>query len=96
MRGKHKTAVLLLLFSLSTISIGTSCSSHTAREDIPAEETVQTADDGDQEEVVDSNDGASDDEYGAESGSQKTTGFLMAIGYLAVTVGSALLPLLMM
>jgi hypothetical protein len=93
--GKHKVALLLLLFSLSTISIGTSCSSQMAREDDPAEETVQTADDFDEEEVVESDDGAFDEE-GSESGSQKTAGFLMAIGYLAVTVGSALLPLLMM
>jgi hypothetical protein len=94
-RGKLKAALLLLLFSLSIVSIGTSCSSTVAREDDPTE-TVQTAHDPDEEEVVESNDSQIDDEEGAESGSQKTAGFLMAIGYLAMTVGSALLPLLMM
>jgi hypothetical protein len=95
-RGKHKAALLLFLFLLATLSIATSCSSQVAREDDPDEETVQVAHDADEEEVVESDDGFSDYEEGGESGSQKTAGFLMAIGYLAMTVGSALLPLLMM
>jgi hypothetical protein len=94
-RGKLKAALLLLLFSLSIVAVGTSCSSTVAREDDPVE-TAQTAHDADEEEVVESNDGPIDDEEGGESGSQKAAGFLMAIGYLAMTVGSALLPLLMM
>jgi hypothetical protein len=92
-RGKLKAALLLLLFSLSIASIGTSCSSTVAREDDPAE-TVETAPDPDEEEVVEGND--SDYEEGGESGSQKTAGFLMAIGYLAMTIGTAILPLFMM
>jgi hypothetical protein len=95
-RGKLKAALLLLLFSLSIASIGTSCSSTVAREDDPDEETVQTVHDADEEEVVEGNDSPTDYEEGGESGSQKTAGFLMAIGYLAMTVGSALLPVLMM
>jgi hypothetical protein len=95
-RGKLKATLLLLLFSVSIVSIGTNCSSTVAREDDPAEETVQTAHDADEEEVLEGNDRPIDDEEGGESGSQKTAGFLMAIGYLAMTVGSALMPLLMM
>ncbi len=74
--------------------IGTGCSPRVARED-PAEESVQTADEADQEEVVESDSNLSDEDV-EEPGSQKTAGFLMAVGYLAMTIGSALLPLLMM
>ena len=100
MRREHKALRILLLFSLLVLSIGAACSSNVARDDDPGEETAQTAQQADEEEVVEADDSASapaesSDEEG-EGASQKTTGILMSIGYLAMTIGMTILPLLMM
>ena len=97
-RGKHKGFCILFLFALLVLSIGTSCSSHVAREDDSGEEVVQTADNADEEEVVETGESASSDssDEDAESNTQKTTGILMSVGYLAMTIGMTILPLLMM
>jgi hypothetical protein len=105
-RGKHKGFCILLLFALLIFSIGTSCTSRMTREDdsveeIPLaadEETAQTAVKADEEEEVvdtDASASASSDEE-SESNTQKTTGILMSVGYLAMTIGMTILPLLMM
>ncbi len=94
-RRQHKTFCTLLLFSLLMVFTGAGCSSHVTRADDPAEESVQTANAANDEEVVESGDNSTLEEDG-ESSSQKTTGFLMAIGYLATTIGMTILPLLMM
>ena len=98
MRGKHKGFRILLLFGLLIFSIGTSCTSHVTRDDDPVEESAQTADKGDEEEVVETDESSTStaSEEESESSQQKTTGILMSIGYLAMTVGMTILPLLMM
>jgi hypothetical protein len=74
---------------------GAGCSSHVTREGDPAKESVQTASAADDEEVVEGSDNSTLEEDG-EPTSQKTAGFLMSIGYLAMTIGMTILPLLMM
>ena len=98
MPGKHKRFCILLLFALLIFSIGTSCTSHMTRDDDSVEEIAQTADEGDEEEVVET-DGSSSStasEEASESSQQKTTGVFMSIGYLAMTIGMTVLPMLMM
>ena len=98
MRAKHKGFCILLLFALLIFSIGTSCSSHVTRDDDSIEASGQTADKGDEEEVVETDESSAStaSEEEGESSQQKTTGLLMSIGYLAMTVGMTILPLLMM
>jgi hypothetical protein len=97
-RGKHKGFCILLLFALLIFSIGTSCTSHVTRDDDSVETSGQTADKGDEEEVVETDDSSSSTapEEESESNQQKTTGLLMSIGYLAMSIGMTILPLLMM
>jgi hypothetical protein len=97
-RGKHKGFYVLFLLTLLVLPIGTSCSSHVAQEADSGEETVQTADKADEDEVVETDDSSSStaSEEETESSQQKTTGVLMAIGYLAMQIGMTVLPLLMM
>jgi hypothetical protein len=96
--GKHKGFCILLLFALLIFSIGTSCTSHVTRDDDSVEETAQTADKWDEEEVVETDESSSStaSEEESESSQQKTTGLFMSIGYLAMTIGMTVLPLLMM
>jgi len=105
-RGKHKEFCILLLFALLIFSIGAGCASHVTRDDDSVEETarpadeepVQTADKADEEEVVETDASASSatSEEDGEGNTQKTTGLLMSIGYLAMTIGMTVLPMLMM
>jgi hypothetical protein len=98
-RGKHK-GFCILLFALLILSVGTSCTSHMTREDDSVEETAQTAQKADEDEVVETGDSASasaeSSEEESENSSQKTAGVLMSIGYLAMSIGMTILPLLMM
>ena len=105
MRGKHKGFRSLLLFALLIFWIGAGCASHVSRDDDsveetaspPGEQSAQTADKADEEEVVETDDSSSTaSEEETESSQQKTTGVLMAIGYLAMQIGMTVLPLLMM
>jgi len=95
-RRQHRALYTLLLFSLLMVFTVAGCSSHVAREDDPARETVQTANAADDDEEVVEGDDKSTLEEDGEPTSQKTAGFLMSIGYLAWTIGMTVLPLLMM
>jgi hypothetical protein len=97
-RGKHKRLCIVLLFALLTFSIEVSCTSHVTRDDNSVEQSAQTADKADEEEVVEADESSSstDSEEESESTQQKTTGIFMSIGYLAMTIGMTILPLLMM
>jgi hypothetical protein len=89
MKRKHKALVLVLLFVCVATIDGCSASL-----DGDANPRLVTADDGGQEEVLDED----DDGFGSrENATAQGTagGFLVAVGYLGVTIGSAMLPFLM-
>jgi hypothetical protein len=92
MARKHKALVLLLLFFVSAATIG-GCSPSLDADTNPR---LVTADDGGQEEVLDEN-GADDSVGRPESSTAAGTagGILFSVGYLGVTLGSAVLPFLM-
>ena len=92
MGRKHKALVLLLLFFVSTAAIA-GCS---ASLDADANPRLETADDGGQEEVLDeeADDGSGPPESSTRGGT--AAGFFFSLGYIAMTLGSAALPLLML
>ena len=92
MSRKNKALVLILFLFVCASTIG-GCSASLGQEANP---NMETADDGGQEEVLDQDD--ADDTSGRPESStaEGTAGkVLFSIGYLAMTIGSALLPLLM-
>ena len=93
MRRKHKALVLiLLLFFISAATIG-GCSTSL---DPNADSHTVTAEDGGQEEVLDqdADDGSQPPEGSSKQGA--AAGFFLSLGYVAMTIGSAVLPLLML
>jgi hypothetical protein len=91
MAPKHKVAVLALCVVLACGVVG--CSGSVAEKETPR---VATAPDGGQEEVLDESDEARDDFGRPTNTDTEAGGVLMSLTYLATTIGSAVLPLLML
>jgi hypothetical protein len=91
MSRKNKALVLILLIFVCAATIG-GCS---ASLDPDANSHMVAAEDGGQEEVLDQDD---DDSFGRPENSTvagKAGGILASVGYLAMVIGSTVLPLLM-
>ena len=92
MSRKNKALVLVVFLFVCAATIG-GCS---ASLDPDANPHLVAAEDGGEEEVLDQND--DDDTFGRPENStpQGTAGrILVSVGYLAMMIGSAVLPLLM-
>jgi hypothetical protein len=92
MSRKNKALVLVVFLFVCAATIG-GCS---ASLDPDANPHLVAAEDGGEEEVLDQND--DDDTFGRPENSTPSgtaTKILMSVGYLAMTIGSAVLPLLM-
>jgi hypothetical protein len=93
MGRKLKALFLILFLFVSAAAIG-SCSASLEGQENPR---MVTADDGGQEELLDE-----DDEYDPvgrpenRTATGKAGGILASVGYVAMTIGSAALPLLML
>jgi hypothetical protein len=91
MSRKNKALVLVVFLFVCAATIG-GCS---ASLDPDANPHLVAAEDGGEEEVLDQDD---DDGFGRPENSTPSgtaTKILMSVGYLAMTIGSAVLPLLM-
>ncbi len=94
MSRKNKALVLILFVFVFAATMG-GCSTSL---DPDAKPHMVAADDGGEQEVLDQDD-ADDDGFGRPENSTSSgtaTKILMSVGYLAMTIGSAVLPLLML
>jgi hypothetical protein len=92
MSRKHKALVLVVVVFVFAATIG-GCSTTL---DPDANPQTVAADDGGEQEILDQDN--ADDDFGRPEDSTaagKAGGILASVGYLAMTIGSAVLPLLM-
>ena len=91
MSRKNKALALIVFVFLCAAATG-GCSTSLKHEDKPH---LVTKDDGDQEEVLDEDDGDPFDRPQNSTAQGKAGGLFMSVTYLAITIGSAILPLLL-
>jgi hypothetical protein len=94
MSRKHKSLVMVIFVFVFVATMG-GCSTSL---DPDANPQMVAAEDGGEQEVLDENDADDDDAFGRPEDrtiAGKAGGILASVGYLAFTVGSAVLPLLM-
>jgi hypothetical protein len=91
MSRKNKALVLILFVFVFAATIG-GCSTSL---DPDANPHMAAAEDGGEQEVLDQDDADDDGSGRPENSTGTATKILMSVGYLAATIGSAVLPLLM-